>query len=1101
MGTHPIFESDFDCLTESEIVKMDNKFTIQKVDSAKEIAEEAAAAAATKEEEPNETVLSGKSTRFTIENEKDSATSEDRQNDKTQMTYTHRTFGRDTVEVLPMEHYYRNADTVRTKLFRPTLSHLHDRNEQKTEELREEIADQKKQADEARRQDAEAPDATASKFGWIQGVFVRCLLNIWGVILFLRMSWIVGEAGVIYTCLIVGLATVVTVLTTISMSAICTNGVVRGGGAYFLISRSLGPEFGGAIGLIFSLANAVAVSMYTVGFAETVRDMLKASDNLMVSEAHDVRIIGSLTLLLLLGITQAGMAWESKAQVGLLFILLVSIVNYAIGCFLNREFDFAVSLNDTSELKFKQLNAEGHFNVRSDLLAENLWSDFSDSQNFFTCFSIFFPAATGILAGSNISGDLKDPSVAIPKGTFTAIGVTSISYMILAVLLGAHSSRTASGFYGQANDGSGVCDIYNAANGTACLDDYYGPGGFDCDNAYSSVACSSGWNYTIVDKCAASFNDAGMNCRFGLKGDYATMSKISAVPHLITAGIFAATLSSALACLVSAPKVFQALANDKVIPKIDWFAKPYGRDQEPRRAYALTFAIALGFVLIGELNLIAPVISNFFLASYCLINYSCFSASLAKSPGWRPSFTWYNKWCALFASFICVVIMFIADWVAALVTFACVAAVYKMIDIRSLDINWGSSGQAFTYQQALKYTAKLASVDDHVKNFRPQLLVLSGTPHERPELVKLASQMTHNLALCLFGDVHSSFKTIKESQMTNQAYLSTTGVKGIYKPTQARSFGEGAVQLMSAAGIGKLTPNVLLLGFMHSWKERAISDMCSYYNVIHDAFTYNMGVVILHAPTGLTKTPSKSQSQSNIAKSVTKSPKKTKKNEKLMSCCTGGGEDIELLPGGDELLFTGETKERVIDVYWLFDDGGLTLLLPYLLTLRKYWSKAKIRLFTPGREDQLERDQIQVSTLCAKFRISPTDVQILTTLNKKPSDESKARFKEMIRPFRVDVVEDENASANSKDDEIVDDVINEETLTKFAKKTNRQLRINELIKEHSASSDLVCVTLPMVRVGSCPAALYMAWLDAISHDLPPVLMLRGNQASVLTFYS
>ena len=90
------------------------------------------------------------------------------------------------------------------------------------------------------------------------------------------MSWIVGEAGVIYTILIVALATVVTTLTTISMSAICTNGIVKGGGAYFLISRSLGPEFGGAIGLIFSLANAVAVSMYTVGFAETVRDMLKA---------------------------------------------------------------------------------------------------------------------------------------------------------------------------------------------------------------------------------------------------------------------------------------------------------------------------------------------------------------------------------------------------------------------------------------------------------------------------------------------------------------------------------------------------------------------------------------------------------------------------------------------------------------------------------------------------------------------------------------------------------------------------------------------------------------------------------------------------------
>lgn len=111
----------------------------------------------------------------------------------------------------------------------------------------------------------------------------------------------------------------------------------------------------------------------------------------------------------------------------------------------------------------------------------------------------------------------------------------------------------------------------------------------------------------------------------------------SGYEHLITAGIFAATLSSALACLVSAPKVFQALGKDKLIPKIDWFAKEIGKDREPRRAYFLTFVVSLAFILIGELNAIAPIISNFFLASYGLINYSCFSASLAKSPGFRPS--------------------------------------------------------------------------------------------------------------------------------------------------------------------------------------------------------------------------------------------------------------------------------------------------------------------------------------------------------------------------------------------------------------------------------------------------------------------------------
>ena len=281
--------------------------------------------------------------------------------------------------------------------------------------------------------------------------------------------------------------------------------------------------------------------------------MLKESEMIMVSEAHDVRIVGSLTLLLLLGITQAGMAWESKAQVFLLIILIVSIINYLVGCCLGREFDPLVFQNDTSEIVYKKLNAEGHFDTKTSLLEENLWADYSHGENFFTVFSIFFPAATGILAGSNISGDLKDPSVAIPKGTFSAIGLTSVSYMILAVLLGAHSTRFASGFYGQTNETSGICQL----NGTYvdvpgnCRDDYYGAIDISdtCANQYSNVSCSLGWNYTLIESCPAQFEDAGMNCRFGLKGDYATMSKISAVPHLITAGIFAATLSSALACL------------------------------------------------------------------------------------------------------------------------------------------------------------------------------------------------------------------------------------------------------------------------------------------------------------------------------------------------------------------------------------------------------------------------------------------------------------------------------------------------------------------------------------------------------------------------
>ena len=114
------------------------------------------------------------------------------------------------------------------------------------------------------------PDAAGGKFGTWDGVFVSCLLNIFGVIMFLRLGWVVGQAGIIQAILIILLAGVVTTLTTMSMAAIATNGTVKGGGAYFMISRALGPEIGGTIGILFFLGLCVAISMYVIGFCETL---------------------------------------------------------------------------------------------------------------------------------------------------------------------------------------------------------------------------------------------------------------------------------------------------------------------------------------------------------------------------------------------------------------------------------------------------------------------------------------------------------------------------------------------------------------------------------------------------------------------------------------------------------------------------------------------------------------------------------------------------------------------------------------------------------------------------------------------------------------
>lgn len=1018
------------------------------------------------EEVSQEVEMQGKATRFKAKQVRIDCDVTDKDIESKTVTgsYT-RTFGHGTLEVIPREHYYRQPDKLQSIFNRPTMDDLHNTNVETIHVKRQTnntVTAIKNEVIE---------DVKSNKFGWIEGVLIRCLLNIWGVILFLRMSWIVGEAGIVASIGIVLLASVVTVLTTVSMSAICTNGIVEGGGAYFLLSRSLGPQFGGSIGVIFSLANAVAVSMYIVGFGETVRDLMRQHELVLIDFDNDVRIIGAITLVVLLGITQAGMAWESKAQGVLLVILLVAIGNYIVGVFIPKDFnsesfsdDWALPTENLTgrAAHLKKINSEGHFSLTSGIGAENIWPMFSAGQNFFTVFSIFFPAATGILAGSNISGDLKDPSAAIPKGTFAAIGITSAVYIFIIFLLGFHSTRYAPGFFGQM-----------LVNGTIMPDDWTWPSTCS-ENEYSAAACQKGWNFTIIDKCP----EPGIECRFGLKGDYATMAKVSGYEHLITAGIFAATLSSALACLVSAPKVFQALGKDNLIPKIEWFAKGYGPGNEPRRAYFLTFIISLAFILIGKLDAIAPIISNFFLASYALINYACFSASMANSPGFRPQFKYYNKWFALISSFLCVVIMFIANWWAALVTFVCVAALYKWIDHRDVDVNWGSTGPAYTYMRAMHHVQKLASVEDHIKNYRPQILCLSGEPAKRPHLVNLCTQMTRDSGICLLGHVCEKRADVFEN--THQKKLDEADIKAIYTPIQAESVGQGAVALMSAAGIGKMRPNMVTLGFMYSWKQRDVADLYSYYAMVHDAFTLRMGVGILRLPDDSSAFTLEEQVGSTAAKS----------KSSYFDCCSASAEEKQALATPTP-YFNGKVKPRTIDVYWLFDDGGLTILIPFLLTKRQFWSNAKLRIFTPGKEDRLDQDKLELSRLLTKLRIE-AEVDVITDLNKPPSQEGRDKFDELIKPFKVD---------DSDDNEDSDHLITEDHLEKFMKKTERQIRINEIMKRNSSKADLIVCTLPIVKQKACPAPLYLSWLETISTSLPPCIMLRGNQESVLTYAS
>ncbi|CAG2116137.1 unnamed protein product, partial [Medioppia subpectinata] len=461
--------------------------------------------------------------------------------------------------------------------------------------------------------------------------------------------------------MVIILATVVTTITSISMSAICTNGEVRGGGTYYMISRCLGniiklfsrPEFGGAIGVIFSLANAVAVAMYSVGFAEALRDLLLDNGvSILNGGLNDVRIISCCAVIAMLCIALIGTEWETKAQIVLLIILLTAMFDFLIGA--------VIPPNDTKKSK-------GYIG----------WSGGSPSESFFSVFSVFFPAATGILAGANISGDLKDPQSSIPKGTLLAIAITTFSYLLFLFICGATVVRDANGIEGIVTDNT--MDLIK-----------------------------------MLSNCTTNEEKV---CEFGSANNYQIMELVSAFGPLIYAGIFAATLSSALASLVSAPKVFQALCKDKLFPYIEYFGKGFGKNNEPRRGYMLAFIIALLCCVIGDLNAIAPIISNFFLAAYCLINFSCFHASFAKSPGFRPAFKFYNMWLSLLGAILCLIVMFITHWSTALGTFVIILGLYLWILYRKPDVNWGSSTQAQTYLRALNSVYRLNLVPDHVKNF------------------------------------------------------------------------------------------------------------------------------------------------------------------------------------------------------------------------------------------------------------------------------------------------------------------------------------------------------------------------------------------------
>ena len=247
----------------------------------------------------------------------------------------------------------------------------------------------------------ETREVSQGRFGALSGVFVPTVLTILGIILFLRMGWVVGQAGLAGTVVIILLANLITLITGLSLSTIATNMFVKTGGAYYMISRTLGLEIGGAIGIPLYLSQAISVAFYIIGFSEAFTATFPGLEPHLLSTGL-VLIFGFLAFV--------GADFVLKIQFAILAILAGALISL--------------------------------FSGGGAQVAPPLWASAAATASFMEVFAIFFPAVTGIMVGVSMSGDLKNPARDIPRGTLLAIGATSLVYLSVAAWLGTHASTS-----------------------------------------------------------------------------------------------------------------------------------------------------------------------------------------------------------------------------------------------------------------------------------------------------------------------------------------------------------------------------------------------------------------------------------------------------------------------------------------------------------------------------------------------------------------------------------------------------------------------------------------------------------------------------------
>ncbi len=694
-------------------------------------------------------------------------------------------------------------------------------------------------------------NSSGGNLGTFVGVFMPSILTILGIILFLRLGFVVGNAGLGNALVIIGIATLVSVLTSISLAAIATNMHVKGGGDYYLISRTLGIEFGGAIGIVLFLAQAVSIAFYAIGFGEA----LAAVFGWEAGAAP--QIIAAAAILVLFVFAWLGADAASKLQGTIMVVLVTALVSFYIGAIGNYD----------------------------GALLQESWSAPEGSMAFWATFAIFFPAVTGFTQGVSMSGDLRDAGKSLPTGTFAAVGLSTVVYVSVAVLL------------------AGTVPLATLAEDTGSL------------------------------------------------GSVATFR------FLIDAGVVSATLSSAMASFLGAPRILQSLASDRVFPRLHFFAKGYGPASNPRRGVVLALAIALVTVSAGNLNVIAPVVSMFFLISYGLLNYATYYEATAASPSFRPRFRFFHRRLSLAGALACLGAMLAISPVAGIAAVVVIFAIQTYLARQPHPERWADASHSHYFQRAKQSIRLMSNETRNSRNWRPQVLAFSADSARRLRLMRFAAWLEGASGLSAVAQVVQGAGAVKRRERaqieeTMQQEAEAEGLDVHCLAVLAPDAMEALPIIVQSFGVGPINANTVLFGWPEHDHPQAVED---YRRLLREVLRLGKNVV-------------------------------------AVSTHAARWAALEDAPA----------KGRTIVVWWNDDDAGrLALLAAYLFTRTEQWRRSRIRLLAavPAGQDRGEY-AAQLSVMLDEVRIA-ADVEVVADASHDTIVAELADATLVLVPMRV----------------------------------------------------------------------------------------------------